>query len=311
MDLKGRRFGRLFVIDLGTPYTNPSSGYQQDRYNCVCDCGKIKLIRASSLVSGCTRSCGCLARESVSARSTTHGHSRNKLFSVWLGMHRRCYNSRSKDYKHYGGRGISVCERWRQKFDGIEPGFMNFLEDMESTFIPGLEIERVLVDGDYRPENCIWETRRNQVINRREMCCTFDTHFIELDGKRLCISQWEDETGIPSKVISDRIGKLGWDTKKALTTPVRPKRVVILYENIEFTPDTVFKSPPNHYLRASKLDIPFYQYCANLLPRVFKIKILVNREWYDVEPNEINLKMVNNNFKESFYLFCKEKGVEI
>ena len=95
---------------------------------------------------------------------------------------------------------------------------------MYSTFEDGLELDRIDVNGDYSKENCRWATRRTQVINRRQLGNKCDTHYIEFNGKRLCISQWGDELGINPKAIADRIGKLGWTIEKALTTPLKSNR---------------------------------------------------------------------------------------
>ena len=220
MDLTGQRFGRLLVQSLGEPYISPKSRYEHKRYTCICSCGVVKLIRESSLKYGYTGSCGCLAKDIQRKAMTTHGLTKHPLFTVWFDMNRRCYDVSRKDYKHYGGRGISVCDRWRRVNPEDSAPIENFIEDMFSTYDENLEIERVDVNLGYSRENCTWVTRRIQVINRRPSGSKFNTHFIEFDGKRLCISQWADEVGLNSQVLVDRLSKLGWSVEKTLTTPL-------------------------------------------------------------------------------------------
>lgn len=311
MGLMGQRFGRLLVESAAEPYISPKKQTKHRRWNCLCDCGNSKIIRESSLTSGYSNSCGCLAAEVAGKASITHGFSNNQLYSVWYGMHKRCYNAKAKDYKHYGGRGIKVCDRWLQKHDGVEEGFVNFLTDMESTFQKGLEIDRIDVNKNYEPSNCRWAPRRTQVINRRYMGNGFDARLIEYNGKTLCISEWADEVGVFKKVLSDRLGKLGWDIEKALTTPARPKKIFLVYKDKEIDLRDVFKFPPNHHTRATKLGVPFYQYCANLFKKGFKVKFSINKEWYWVESNEVDLGNFNLNLTKDFLGFCEKERIEI
>lgn len=203
-----------------TPYVNPSSGCKLKRYLCECVCGTIKPVRESSLKEGGTSDCGCKRNARTGDRMRKHGKYSHRLYNRWWDMLRRCEDYQRKDYKHYGGRGIKVCERWRDH----EIGFTNFCADMEASFIEGLEIDRIDVDGDYTPENCRWATRRTQVINKRPDSDGVKLNIVHFQGKSLCLSQWEDETGIPSYVLSDRLGKLKWSVEKALTTPVRKRK---------------------------------------------------------------------------------------
>ena len=131
-------------------------------------------------------------------------------------MIKRCTKPNRKDYKHYGGRGITVCEQWL----GTN-GLPSFIKDMGNTFKDGLELDRIDVNGNYTPDNCRWATRREQVINRRPMGSGFDAHFLTFNGRTMCISQWADVTGLSSKVLADRIGKLKWSVEDTLTKPLR------------------------------------------------------------------------------------------
>lgn len=140
-DIKGKRFGRLVALQL--------SGKKNGRlyWLCRCDCGVEKEVASLHLCTGRIRSCGCLARELICKRNTIHGHSRrgkwHRLYGVWFRMMGRCLNPKDQNWHHYGGRGITVCERWKN--------IDNFIEDMDPSFEKGLEIERNDNDGPYSP----------------------------------------------------------------------------------------------------------------------------------------------------------------
>lgn len=186
----GTRFGRLVTISTSTP---TSSEYWYRHYECLCDCGNVTSPRKCSLLRGDTTSCGCYAKESAGDRVRTHGVSKHPVAGSYYGMVNRCTNEDSQDYSYYGGRGIKVCKEWLCK----EKGLLQFIQDMGGTHVKGLEIERIDNNGNYEPSNCKWATRREQVLNRR-----FETvqigvpNYLTFNGKTLCLSQWEDETGL-------------------------------------------------------------------------------------------------------------------
>ena len=280
--------------------------YRKGKHNvvdCTCSCGNSKQgIRISTIENGESRSCGCYAKESASKRNTTHGNSKHPMFQVYYDMVRRCTNSSRKDYHHYGGRGIKVCDRW------LEPngyGFKNFLEDSKDFEGEGGEIDRVDVDGNYCPENCKWATRKEQTRNTRF------NHVIEYNGESKCMAEWAEDFGIPYGILQDRLGKLGWSVEKALTHPFKVKRVVLCRGDNHFLINEIFKLPPNHYYKAKKLSITFHQYLATLFKDDFSVVLHLAQEEVGIEYLDIGLGEINLNLTPEFEQYCRDNGLTI
>lgn len=155
-DLTGQRFGRLTVVERGG--RTPSG--RNVMWRCRCDCGQERTVVSSVLTRGESASCGCLRREASKARATKHGHATgetSRTYNSWACMWQRCTNPEYSQYGRYGGRGISVCERWSS--------FTAFLADMGER-PEGRTLDRINTNGNYEPNNCRWATPKEQTANR-------------------------------------------------------------------------------------------------------------------------------------------------
>jgi hypothetical protein len=151
-NLKGRQFGRLTVIEENGRVHNRKA------WLCMCECGnEITLSSNRLLHKEGTKSCGCLRSEISASKATKHGMAHTRIYEIWSSMKKRCENKKNKNYNRYGGRGIKVCERWRE--------FENFFEDMKEGYEEHLTIDRIDNNGDYEPSNCKWSTQQEQTSN--------------------------------------------------------------------------------------------------------------------------------------------------
>lgn len=180
----------------------------------ICECGNRKVILLSEVSSGGTRSCGCLREEVTSALRTTHGHTKgtkksdrpSREYRSWNGLKDRCENPNSHKWDDYGGRGITVCDRWSNSFEA-------FFEDMGPKPV-GCSLDRVDNSKGYCKENCRWASIKQQARNTRK------NRLIEWDGRTQCLSEWAEELGMKPYVLGLRF-KAGWSVERALTTPLQ------------------------------------------------------------------------------------------
>lgn len=205
----GMRFGRRVVS--GIPFRHKNNGVVRRFVVSKCDCGTIEPVAVKNIIR--RQSCGCLNTETTAKRSLKHVFARvgkvTPEFRVWAGMLTRCSNPKVKAFERYGGRGIAVCDRWRNSFP-------TFLADMGPRPSPKHQIDRIDNDGNYCPKNCRWVMQDVQARNKS------NARLISHAGKTLSLCEWAEETGITADAIYGRL-KLGWSTEKALTTPLNKR----------------------------------------------------------------------------------------
>lgn len=206
IDITGKKFGRLTVLR-----RQGRTAHRLVIWECRCDCGVIVGRIGRCLRKGAATSCGCGSIESLRKNRRSgnpkHGGYGTPEYIAWRNMRSRCLNPKNSGYRHYGGRGIRVCERWSESFAA-------FLEDMGVRPSPKHSLDRSDNDGNYEPSNCRWATRIQQARNRRA------ARRLELDGTVRCLSEWSAVTGLSREVIRKRL-ELGWSVRRALTTPVK------------------------------------------------------------------------------------------
>lgn len=184
LDLTGQRFGRLTVIKPAGRNTS-----NKIQWICMCDCGNEVIVTTCHLRSGHTTSCGCYRYEMSIKANIVHNGTGTRLYNIWCDIKKRCNNSRSRYYKHYGGRGIKVCEEWKHDFQTFYDWAMT------NGYKDDLTIDRQNVDGDYEPSNCRWVNREEQQNNKR------NNHVIAIDGLSMNIAQWARYLKIPRSRI--------------------------------------------------------------------------------------------------------------
>lgn len=203
IDLRGRKFGRLTVVELAAKIDHHT------RWLCKCDCGKDKIARYQCLVKGQTTSCGCRNSEVAAARNRTHGNAiRGKVTSEyrsWFHMVERCRNPLATAYSKYGAKGITYHPEW----DG-ENGFANFLAYMGPKPTSQHTVDRIDGAGNYVPGNVKWSSKKEQSINRKT------TRLFELNGETLCIADWARKFNINRRTLTRRLTERNLTLEQAL-----------------------------------------------------------------------------------------------
>ena len=194
----GQKFNKLTIVETGLR----RGGTRASR--CACDCGGETIVTNNKLVGGNTRSCGCLY--------STHGHGGRKAgesltYRSWAALRRRCLNPNATQYRHYGGRGVTIPAEWDD--------FMQFLADVGERPSAAHTLDRIDNDVGYSKANCRWATKMEQARNTRS------NHMLAFEGKTQCVATWAEELQMSASVIYDRLNRYKWSIERTLTTPVR------------------------------------------------------------------------------------------
>jgi len=201
-NLIGQKFNNLLVIKR---VHNAKNGKAQ--WLCLCNCGKEAVINGTALINNHTKSCGCLKSQILAALQTSHGLSKTRLYNIWGKIIQRCQNKKTINYLNYGGRGITVCDEWKE--------FIPFRDwAMANGYQEGLTIDRINNAGDYTPGNCRWVTYKEQAGNTRKN--------IIVNG--VCLAEYCRKHNLPYNTIRARIISYKWPIKKALSTDIRPHK---------------------------------------------------------------------------------------
>lgn len=197
VDLTGSIFGRLTAI----------SFVGGKKWLCACVCGGEAVVSRSNLVAGNSTSCGCKRRETTSRLLTKHGGRRTSEYKIWLGVKQRCLNPKNPSYRHYGGRGITVCVRWAESFE-------RFLADVGPRPSMSHTIDRKDNKGNYEPGNCRWATHTEQMNNTRR------NRLVTVSGETMTLSEAErrGQLAVPAGHVASRV-HAGWDIDAAVSTP--------------------------------------------------------------------------------------------
>lgn len=180
-------------------------------WKCRCDCGAVREIKGGDLRNGSSKSCGCL-RADLGCPMKSHGESKSRLYKIWKGMKARCYlNDGGRTYRDYGGRGIRMCDEWKNSYESFS------LWAKSKGYNDDMSIERIDVNGNYEPGNCTFIRLEDQSANRRNTMLT-------VNGVTKTKAQWAEEAGIGLSTLSSRLNKLGWPPEQAVSTPAREMR---------------------------------------------------------------------------------------
>ncbi len=191
IDIVGQRFGRWEVLSESEKRVSGNVFY-----TCKCDCGTVRDVSSRNLRDGSSMSCGCLNRDII----TKFGNSvyKEKLYSVWNSMKQRCINENDKAYKNYGGRGITVCDEWKNDYIAFKRWALS------NGYSEGMWIDRKDNEMGYSPDNCRWSSPKQQSMNKRT------TVYVKYCGTLMCLREASEKSGIKWATLRRRI-KLGWN----------------------------------------------------------------------------------------------------
>lgn len=211
-DLTGLKYNHLIVLGVSHQSKNGKTYWK-----CKCDFdGNEIIVQGYNLISGKTKSCGCLQKRHPNA--SKHKLSNARLYHVWFEMKNRCYNPKSNRYYTHGARGIKVCPEWLDKENGLI-NFYEYVSKLPHFNEKDYSLDRINNDGNYEPNNVKWSNDIEQANNKR------NNHRILFNGEEHTVSEWSRITGISRQTIVARIDKYNWTIERALTEkPIKGKK---------------------------------------------------------------------------------------
>lgn len=195
----GKTFGKLKIVSLEYKKQKYNKNNKKDGFlyyfNCVCTCGKNVIVNLHDLTSKHTQSCGCFQKEQTSNKNKVHGLTHSRLHNIWVSLKQRCYNINNQAYKNYGGRGIAVCNEWKNDFIT----FYNWA--INNGYKEDLTIDRIDVNSNYYPENCRWITKAEQNRNYRRNV------YVIYKNKKYCLKSLAEKFNINYKIFHKKYKK--------------------------------------------------------------------------------------------------------
>lgn len=232
IDLTGKTFSRLVVVGFAYLKQRSSSRSRTSYWNVKCQCGSDVVVCGLHLTHNQVKSCGCLRREVSRARSMKHGEAEiaTPEYRAWQGMLNRCRNHNRPDFHRYGGKGISVCDKWAHSYE-------SFLEDMGRKPSSDHSLDRINPYGNYEPSNCRWATRLQQNRN------TSRTVRFKFKGKLLTVGEIGELVGLSGRLIRERLTS-GWPMSEATSTPPTPRHLCCAKKLSRRVPNLKTNNPP-------------------------------------------------------------------
>jgi hypothetical protein len=267
---KGEKVGEcIFISDEGYKEYAKGKKYRIGKFKCRC--GNDFVSGLSAVFLSQAKSCGCINHKAALTHGHCSGGKASTEYRAWRGMIRRCTNPKDKYYFNYGGRGITICDRWLNSFE-------NFLSDAGLKTNPKHTLDRINNEGNYEPGNIRWANRFIQMRNTRKNV------FLELNGQRKTVSEWAEIYGINDNVIRNRLLD-NWSVEEAITKPVRtipPNIVTHNGETKTVSEWAKFYNIPYTILASRlKLNIPFEKAVSNPILKKGKNKVEYQGEIYN------------------------------
>lgn len=205
--LAGKIVGSLTVLkEVG------KNRFGEYMWECLCVCGSTSIMRGTVLKRHRVKFCAKCRNANNRKASSSHGLSKTRIYSIWCGVKKRCYNPSEEAYKNYGGRGIIMCKRWQI--------FENFYQDMYPTYMDDLTLDRINNNGNYTPRNCRWATHKQQAKNTRKSV------FLTLEGTEKNVIDWAELSDTKPAIILSRIRR-GWEIQDAIFGRIKGQTPVI------------------------------------------------------------------------------------